>query len=140
MTPLFIDTSALIALHYSQDSSHAKALHILESISQRRCSFYTAVNVLIESLTIISQRVNKHYAVELLDELRSGKYTIVHPSENLISEAETIFRSIRSKNISYSDCISFAVMRMYNIGWVFSFDIHFKKQGFKRIGIDGKLQ
>ena len=28
-------------------------------------------------------------------------------------------------------------MEQHNIQWVLSFDIHFKKQGFKRVGIDG---
>jgi len=136
MTPLFIDSSAFVALHYPKDSSHKKALIILENIAKETFTYYTSLNVILEALTVVSQRVSKEYAVLLLDELRSGKYTVIHPDEELIASAEGIFREIRSKNVSYSDCVSFAVMRRYGIQWVFSFDLHFKKQGFKRVGID----
>ena len=89
-------------------------------------------------MTIISQRVGKNYAIKVLEELRSEKYNIIQMDDNLIADAENLFNRIRSKDVSYSDCISFTTMKRYSIEWVFSFDEHFKKQGFKRIGIDGK--
>lgn len=136
MTNIFVDTDALVAVHDGKDASHKKALHILEEISILPHVLYTSLNILLEALTMISQRVSKEYAISVLDELRSGKYIVIHPDEQTIAQAEDIFRAIKSKNVSYSDCVSFAVMRRYGIERVFSFDIHFKKMGFKRIGID----
>lgn len=136
MTPLFIDSDALIGLHYIYDALHKPVLKILDTISLSDYASYLSWNVILEALTVISQRVSKKHAIGVLDEFRSGKYTIIHPDDDLIASAEEIFRSIRSKNVSYSDCVSFAVMRRYGIQRVFSFDVHFKKQGFKRVGID----
>ena len=73
----------------------------------------------------------------VINELQSGAYNLIHPSEQDLLRAEHLFRAIPSKNVSYADCISFAIVEQYNIRWVLSFDIHFKKQGFKRVGIDG---
>lgn len=137
MKKIFIDTDALIALNDSSDLLHKKALKTLKKISQFDFIPYLSTNILLESLTIVSQRIGKKQAILLLKELRSGKYTVVHPNEKLVFTAEEIFKSIKSKNVSYSDCLSFAIARAHGIEWVFSFDLHFRKQGFKRFGIEG---
>ncbi len=136
MRKIFIDTDALVALNDSSDLLHKKALKILEKISRFGFVSFLSTNVLLETLTIISQKMGKKQAILLLEELRSGKYTIIHPNEKLIFVTEEIFKSIKSKNVSYSDCLSFAVAGACDIEWVFSFDVHFKKQGFKRFGIE----
>lgn len=134
---IFIDTDALIALNDVSDGSHKKALQILKLLAKGSYIPYLSTNILLEALTIVSQKIGKTQALKLLDELRSGKYMVIHPDEKTIFIAEDLFRSITSKNISYSDCLSFVVARKYGISWIFSFDIHFKKQGFKRLKIDG---
>lgn len=136
MRSLFIDSDVLIGLHYVHDASHKAATELFSRILLSNYNSYLSLNVMLETLTVISQRVSKPFAVELLHEFRSGKYTVVHPDDELIASAEDIFRTIRSKNVSYSDCMSFAIMKRFGIKWVLSFDEHFKKQGFKRIGID----
>lgn len=133
---IFLDSDALVALNDSSDSSYTKAQKIVRQISTREFSPILGTNILMECLTIISQRLGKTKAAELLAEFRSGKYRIVNPDEKTILLAEEIFISIKSKNISYGDCVSFAVMRSLGITWVFSFDRHFRQQGFKRFGID----
>jgi len=137
VTKIFIDTDALIALNDASDLLHNQAVDILTKIDRRRILPYLSTNILLEVLTLISQRVSKAKALRLLDEFRAGEYVIVHPGERVVDKAEEIFRSVKSKNVSYSDCMSFAIMQDNNIEWVFSFDVHFKKQGFKRVGIEG---
>lgn len=137
MIKIFIDSDFLVALNDEDDSLNKKATALLERVRQIESSSYLSTNILLEALTIISQSVGKKYAIDLLDELRSSRYEIVNPDDDLVSRAEDIFGEIKSKNVSYSDCVSFAVMRAYAIEWVFSFDADFKKQGFKRIGIEG---
>jgi len=136
MTNIYIDTDALIALNDVSDALHKKATKILKDLASQKITAYLGTNVLLETLTIISQRLGKNQANELLNELRSGKYKIITPDNKLTLKAEEIFRSVKSKNISYSDCISFAITKEHNIKHVFSFDIHFKQQGLIRVGID----
>lgn len=134
---VFIDTDALIGLNDASDASHQKALQILKILAKGNYISYLSTNILLETLTIISQKIGKKQALRLLDELRSGGYIIIHPDEKMIFAAEELFKSITSKNVSYSDCLSFTVARKHGINWVFSFDAHFKKQGFKRLKIEG---
>lgn len=133
---IFIDTDFLVALNDADDSLHTKAVRLLKIFSQKTTSAFLSINILLEALTIISQRLGKKRAIGLLDELRSGKYLVVDLDEDLVLAGEEIFRKAKSKNISYSDCLSFAVMKRHKIRFVLSFDVHFKKQGFKRFGID----
>ncbi|MFH1566059.1 MAG: PIN domain-containing protein [bacterium] len=136
MDKIFIDTNALVALNNSSDTLHNKALETAKKLNTGTYLYYIGLNILIETLTIVSQRCGKKQANALLKELRSGTYTIINPLQEDIIVAEEIFVSAKSKNLSYSDCLSFAIMKTRNILQTFSFDIHFKKQGFKRFNID----
>ncbi len=137
MTRVFLDTDVLVGLHDVDDKLHERVQGLIRQASQLSLEPVVSTNILLESLTLISQRVGKQTAIDLLDELRSGMYQVVNPGDELILKAEEIFRGVASKNVSYSDCVSFAVCRRLGVEWVFSFDLHFKKQGFKRVGVDG---
>ncbi|MBU1017319.1 MAG: PIN domain-containing protein [Patescibacteria group bacterium] len=136
MDKIFIDTDALVALNNLSDKLHNRALEAAKKINGKSYQYYIGLNILMETLTIVSQRCGKKQANALLKELRSENYIVLNPSQEEILIAEEIFANARSKNLSYSDCISFAVMKTHNISQAFSFDIHFKKHGFKRISID----
>jgi len=139
MTSIFIDSSALIALHNASDKLHSKALSIVESLDSTETLPVISLNIILESITVISQKVGKKEALSALADLRSGRYKIIEIDDKIISLAENIFSKEKSKNISYSDCLSFSIMKTNNYSWCFSFDAHFKKQGFKRIGLDGNI-
>ena len=133
---LFIDSSFFCSAKNKEDINHTKALLLFEKLQQFDFEVFTGTHILLEAATIISQQVSKQKGIEIIDELRSGAYHLIHPDESLLAKAEELFRSIPSKNVSYADCISFTMMKEFRITWTLSFDIHFKKQGFKRIGID----
>lgn len=133
---IFVDSDVLYAINDKTDSLYNRSVGILHSLLLHKPILTVSTNIIMEVATLISQRIGKRHANEFLTELRSGLYRIIHPNEELILRAESRFRSIVSKNISFSDCISFIVMEYYKIDLVFSFDNHFKKQGFKRVGID----
>jgi uncharacterized protein len=135
MRKIFIDANYLLALNDPLDPAHDAALEISQEINSNT-QIILSTNILLEAITLISQRVSKKHANEVLDELRSGKYQIIHPSEDQILEADKLFKSLISKNISYSDCISFIILKNHNITHVITFDKHFKQQGFIRVGID----
>lgn len=134
---IFIETSYLCSLYNKKDVNNTKAIQIFNQLSSKNTDISTGSHIIMEAATILSQRVGKKQGVMVIDELRSGAYNLIHPSEHDLLQAEDLLRAIPSKNVSYADCISFVIMEQHNIQWVLSFDIHFKKQGFKRVGIDG---
>jgi predicted nucleic acid-binding protein len=137
MFNVFADTSALAAVKNPNDPSHLLALNVLEKLKSADLTFYTSSYILAELMNIVCRDVGKQAAIEMLGEVRSGNYAIITPNDTLIFKSESLFRGIKSKNVSYTDCVSFSIMREFSIKWAFSFDLHFKKQGFKRLGVDG---
>lgn len=135
----FVDSDVLYAINDKSDILYRESVDILRQLLIFNPIFYISTNIISETVTLINQRVSKVCAIKLLNNLRSDRYKVIHPDESLILAAEEIFVSSTSKNVSYSDCISFAVMKHLGISLVLSFDVHFKKQGFKRVGIDTKL-
>jgi predicted nucleic acid-binding protein len=47
-----------------------------------------------------------------------------------------IFRKYSGQKVSFTDCISFVLMRRQGITRVFSFDRHFEHAGFRTIGVE----
>jgi predicted nucleic acid-binding protein len=44
-----------------------------------------------------------------------------------------LFEKLGDQEVSYTDCVSFALMRQAGIGRAFSFDRHFDLLGFERL-------
>ena len=130
MENIFVDADVLIGLNDNFDPLHEKAIQLSKVLYKKSVSLVTGTNILIEVVTLLSQRLGHKKAVEFLAELRSGNTKVIHPSQETVFEAEEIFKRQTSKNVSYSDCVSFAIMRDQKIRVAFSFDRDFKKNGF----------
>ena len=117
------------------DSTFKKAKNIQLLLENEDNEYVIGMNVYSEILTLVSQRMSKKDSLMLLTKLNSN-YTLINPDEDTYVRADEFFRKKKSKNVSYSDCVSFALMNQENIEWVLSFDEHFAQQGFKLVGID----
>jgi uncharacterized protein len=62
--------------------------------------------------------------------LSSVAITILRPSKYDEIEAVKLFEKFADQSISYTDCISFVLMRSNKIERAFTFDRHFKMAGF----------
>ena len=127
---IFIDTDVLIAIQNELDPLSTRAKKIIDLLQNSNSRFITGTNVIAEVATIISQRFNHLQAVDFLETIRNGDIEIIHPDQKLIFEAEKIFIKQTSKNVSYADCISFAIMINREVDTAFTFDSDFKKNGF----------
>lgn len=132
----YVDTSFVYSLFDPDDTTHFDAVRIAKEELLEVKELYMGTNILSELVTLISQRISKKRAIEAIKHVRFGTYEVVNPDEKIFHLAERLFVSGKSKNISYSDYISFAIMQTFNLTQVFTFDSHFKTQGFKRVGID----
>ena len=55
---------------------------------------------------------------------------------NIRKKALDIFKKQTSKNSRFTDCINMAIMKEKGLDTIFSFDEQYKKNKFKRFGID----
>ena len=133
---IFLDTSALIAYYNVDDRYHIEASETMKRISGGEIPltrFYTTDYVLDETLTFIECVLGMHeLAVKVGEALQTSPFTtIIRIDEEIFSEAWSIFRE--SRGYSFTDCTSFTVMKKYGIPIAFTFDRHFRDEGFQTI-------
>jgi predicted nucleic acid-binding protein len=120
---LFVDSNYWISLFHPNDSLHQKASAIGETLKQELCSLEISNLVFLEVVTVLSQRGGK------LAGITAGKFfledpsiRIIHVDEHLQRESWRIFQDMPSKNMSFVDCSTLAVLRAEGIRKLLTFD------------------
>ncbi len=127
---VFVDSSAFVALRYVDDPHYKTAKQIVSKLRLQDTQLVTSNFIIAESITVISQKASHQDAIEFYEQDLAA-VEIVSISEELEDKAFEIFKKLTSKNVSFVDCISFALMREQKIKTTFTFDEHFRQQGFK---------
>ncbi len=129
---LFVDTSAWYALNDRSDQHRDAALERMSRISSGQVGLITSDYILDESLTLISARTNRRTAVAFGDLLlKSSTVQLVTITEELRQAAFELFRKLSDKELSFTDCTSFALMKQMKLKSAFTFDDHFRQVGFE---------
>lgn len=138
MKKVFVEADALIALVYKKDANNQKAKKIYTKLKISKCEFYSSNTSLYEAVTVLSQRINHQVVIEFLIIIKQT-LSIVFIDKKREQKGLEIFARQTSKNVSFFDCLNMAIMKELKIKEIFSFDKHYKKNGFLRIGVDNKL-
>ena len=129
---LFVDTSAWLALNNKNDQYHDEAVSKITKVRQQKIQLVTSEYVFNESVTIIRYRISHRAAVAFGDALISSNVASI---EDITDEgrlkAWVLFKKYRDKDLSFTDCTSFALMVKLKLQKAFSFDNHFKQVGFE---------
>lgn len=130
---IFIDTSMFYALVDENDDFHKQALQIWQKQKLQKIQLITSNYILDETFTLIRQRRGR----KVVDEFR----------KNLLSEIKIIRVTVADEagawgwflqdwsDLSFTDCVSFALMKRLEIGQALTFDNHFKRAGYKLISL-----
>jgi len=88
--------------------------------------------VLDETITLLAQRSTYQFAAERARNLfDSTSLAILRPNRNDEFVALELFEKYADQSVSYTDCVSFALIERENIKRAFSFDRHFRIAGFE---------
>lgn len=80
---------------------------------------------------ILRKALGHRAAVSFLESLRqSPRIQKIYSTLELEQEAEKILRQYADQSFSYTDAVSFTLMRQRSIGEAFAFDQHFVTAGF----------
>lgn len=134
ISKVFIDTNIFVALRDETDSTHTKAIRLYEALKADNTKFITSSDVIAESLTVISKKLGKKSAIDLLGKIGVFAQEIFIDG-NLHRETRKFFRRVKSKNISFVDCSSVVAMKKNGLDTIFSFDEDFKKLGIKLLSV-----
>jgi uncharacterized protein len=132
MEKVFVDTSALYALISTQDQKIKLAVEIWETALERGNILFTNNYVLVECFALIQSRLGLEFA-------RALQFNIVPfiqidwiGEQQHASSVNVVFTANRCQ-LSLVDCSCFETMRRFGIDKVFTFDEHFREQGFEVI-------
>ena len=129
---IYIDTGAFLARHLSKDQYHGLASALWDSIRENNETCVTSNFVLDETFTLLGRRAGYSFAAQRAKNIyASESLEILRPSREDEMKAISFFEKYSDHRLSFTDCISFALMKSRKIKRVFTFDHHFRLAGFR---------
>lgn len=130
MEQVFVDTGAWLAIADRSDAHHKEAVATLLDL-QGRSRFLTTNLVVAETYVLIRRNLGFGAAMKFLESIDgSPKTTRVLSDDSLEKAAVATLHKDSDQDFSYTDAVSFAVMKRHGIARAFSFDKHFSTVGF----------
>ena len=128
--PIFVDTSAWIALAVEDDRHHGEAVAVFPKLLKR--GLVTTNLVVAETYIVLRRAAGYRAAISFL-ELVGASHRIkkLYSDPRLEDEAERILRHYPDQDFSFVDAVSFAAMKRERIEEAFAFDRHFLIMGFR---------
>ena len=129
---LFVDTGALLARYLKNDQYHAKAISAWKQVERRKERCVTTSFVFDEFFTLLARRTTYSFAAERARIIYSSNaISIIRPDREDEATAIDLFEKFSDQRVSFTDCISFVIMKRYRIRRVFCFDRAFAAAGFE---------
>jgi uncharacterized protein len=126
---VFVDTSALLAVMDGDDSNHQRATAAWQDLVTSEEPLVTSSYVVVELFALTQRRLGMD-AVRALEFDVMPILDVVWVGAEIHRRAMAAVLAAGSKKLSLVDCVSFEVMREYNIGKAFALDRDFSAHGF----------
>jgi predicted nucleic acid-binding protein len=131
---VFVDTGAFLAKFLSHDQFHQDACASWKVLERKRDKIITSNFILDETFTLLARKSYHEFALEKARLIyASNVIHILRPTQETEINALLFFKKYADQKISYTDCISFQLMKEHHIKKVFTFDQHFYLAGFEMI-------
>ena len=129
MTPVFADTSGLLALLNAGDDNHGRAERAFATLRARQAALVSTSFVLVETYALIARRLGLQ-AVRTFRADFAPLLDVVWVDEVLYNAGLDLLLERGKRLLSLVDTVSFITMRQRNIAQAFAFDPHFEHEGF----------
>jgi uncharacterized protein len=131
---IFVDSTAWIALADSDDSHHQAAAAAYPSILKNHRALVTSDLVIAETHIVLLKELGCQATLKLLERIKASPRILkMYSNEDIETEAERILLKYSDQDFSYTDAVSFAIMKRKGIKNAFSFDKHFVIAGFANL-------
>jgi predicted nucleic acid-binding protein len=129
----FVDTSGFYALLVKGDQAHEKAAAYVRAAAGKR-RFLTTDYILDETATLLKARrclaaLKPFFAVVL----NSMACRVVWVDPELFHAASALFLKYSDQEYSFTDCVSFLVMREQRVKVALTGDAHFQQAGYEAL-------
>jgi predicted nucleic acid-binding protein len=134
---IFVDTSGFFALLVAKDPMHARAAEVLDGARRAKHRFVTTDYVLDETATLLRARGAGHLVAGLFDAVfASNACRIVWMDADRFEVCRAFFLEHRDKDWSFTDCVSFCVMRELGLRRALTTDRHFAQARFEPLLVE----
>lgn len=126
---VFIDTSAFLAVLDCDDAHHTKAKQTWHRLLDSDDSLTTSNYVLVETFALLQNRIGME-AARVFQEDVVPVLNVLWVDEAIHMAGMSALLTAKRRKLSLVDCVSFESMRQCGARTAFTFDGHFKEQGF----------
>ena len=131
---VFVDTSGFYSLLVQAEDMHREAAEFMARAARERRRFITTDYVLDESVTLLRARGYEKLLGPLFETMDSSSAVRVEWAiPQRFQETKTFCLQHADKTWSFTDCLSFVVMRDLQLRDALTSDIHFEQAGFRRL-------
>jgi len=128
---LFVDTSGFFAMMSKDDAWHPAADRALRKAKRSNRRLVTTDYVLDETATLLKTRRLGHLAADLFDRVfNSMACRVEWTDENRFHSTRAFFQRHSDNSWSFTDCLSFSVMKAFRLSDALTSDQHFGQAGF----------
>ena len=128
----FIDTAAFLAVLNANDQFHLLAKQSWEEMLASDSTLFSSNYVILETTALLQHRFGVE-AVRLFESDILPIIEIVWVEETVHKQGMSALLAANRRDLSLVDCTSFEIMRQIRLDAVFTFDPHFREQGFSVI-------
>ena len=132
---VFADTSGLFAYLVKNDYMYVRAKKIFQSFAESNIRLLTSSYVLVETTALLQRRVGIEAVLDFQNKIMP-LLDVVWVDADWHERALNRLVSLNRKKISLVDCLSFVIMEAREIQTAFSFDEHFRENGFSLAEMD----
>lgn len=127
---VLIDTGIFIAFHNIKDENHQRATELIrEIIDGKHGIAFTTDYIFDEAITTALMRTGNHnIAIKLGENILGVKVkfvSMIQIDNTSFSSGWELFNKYINKKLSFTDCVSIAVIKNYGLDKIVSFDSDF---------------
>ncbi|MBF0121689.1 MAG: PIN domain-containing protein [Desulfobacterales bacterium] len=134
---IFVDTGAWIALADKNDQYYNSAIRLYDMIQKKKVQLIITDYIFDETVTWLNYKIGHNVACKWGNKIiNSRMIEMIIVSDEHIKRAWKLFQKYRDQKFSFTDCISFEIMKILGTKAVFAYDSHFSTMGFSVINED----
>jgi predicted nucleic acid-binding protein len=126
---IFVDTAAFLAVLNANDQFHPSAKKNWDAMLASNSTLYSSNYIILETITLLQHRFGVE-AVRLFESDILPIIDIAWVGEEIHRQGMSALLVANRRNLSLVDCTSFEIMRQAGLDTAFTFDHHYKEQGF----------
>jgi hypothetical protein len=128
---VFVDTAGFLALWDAGDEYHARAVRLQSALASKKRQLVTTDYIIDETTTLLLVRHSHAAASDFLKTVTATEWIRVEwVDSDRFHAAADLFTDHEDKEWSFTDCVSFVLMREFGLADSFTTDHHFRQAGF----------